>query len=295
MTSNLLDELAPSRPRNNFVMGLLRFSKNPLAVIGSVILIFFVLVTAFARQIAPYDPNLQVMKDRLKPPSAQYLMGTDKLGRDVLSRSIMACQVSLTIGLFAMLISMVVGVGVGVIAGFYGGVLDNVLMRITDLFLSFPIFFLLLTIAAVFGPNITTIILMLGLTSWGSTARIMRGMVLSIRETSYIEAARSIGVKNSRIIIRHVLINSLSVITVTATLMVAYAILVEGGLSYLGLGVQPPTPSWGNMMADGRDVLRIAWWPSLVPGAFLLVVVIAFNLLGDGLRDFFDPAKAIFK
>lgn len=279
--------------RSNLQMSLIRFSRNRLAVVGAVITLAFILLTVFAPLIAPYEPDKQFIKDRLSPPSARYLMGTDKLGRDVFSRSIMACRVSLPIGMLSMAISMVVGISVGVLAAFYGGAIDNILMRITDLFLSFPVFFLLLTIAALFGPKISTIIWMLGLTSWGSTARIMRGVVLSIKEMSYIEAARAIGAKNGRIIIHHILVNTLHIITVTATLTVAYAILTEGGLSYLGLGVQPPTPSWGNMMSEGRDILRVAPWVSLYPGLFFFLIVIAFNLVGDGLRDFFDPQKQI--
>ncbi len=264
-----------------------------MAVVGAVITLVFILITIFAPLIAPYEPDQQFIKDRLSPPSARYIMGTDKLGRDVFSRSVMASRVSLPIGILSMAISMGVGVTVGVLAAYYGGAIDNILMRITDLFLSFPIFFLLLTIAALFGPNISTIIWMLGLTSWGSTARIMRGVVLSIKEMSYVEAARSIGVKNGRIITHHILVNSLHIITVNATLTVAYAILTEGGLSYLGLGVQPPTPSWGNMMSEGRDILRVAPWVSIYPGIFFFLVVVAFNLVGDGLRDFFDPQKQI--
>jgi peptide/nickel transport system permease protein len=277
--------------RNNLAEAVRRYGQNRMAVVGLVIIVLFVVVAVFAPLIVPYEPDAQVISDRLQPPSRQYLMGTDKLGRDIFSRSIMAARISLPIGLFSMTISMVLGVGIGVVAGYFGGVLDNVLMRITDLFLSFPTFFLLITIAALFGPKISTIIMMLGVTSWGSTARIMRGVVLSIREMGYVEAARALGAGSGHIIVRHILLNSLSVIMVTATLMVAYAILVEGALSYLGLGVQPPTPSWGNMMSDGRDVLRVAWWPSLFPGFLLMLVVISFNLVGDGLRDFFDPAK----
>ncbi len=297
MIQSSAESIADLRPqkqrRSNLLMSLIRFSRNRMAVVGAVITFVFILITIFAPLIAPYKPDQQFIKDRLSPPSARYIMGTDKLGRDVFSRAIMACRVSLPIGLFSMAISMVVGVSVGVIAAYYGGVVDNIMMRITDLFLSFPLFFLLLTIAALFGPNISTIIWMLGLTSWGSTARIMRGVVLSIKEMSYVESARVIGAKNGRIITHHILVNSLHIITVNATLTVAYAILTEGGLSYLGLGVQPPTPSWGNMMSEGRDILRIAPWVSLYPGIFFFMIVVAFNLVGDGLRDFFDPQKQI--
>ncbi len=276
---------------SNWMKAWKRFANNRLAVVGGVIIVIFLFITIFAPAIAPYKPDEQHVRDRLQPPSAQYWFGTDSLGRDIFSRTIYATRVSMPIGFLAMFISMVVGVVIGLLSGFYGGQLDNALMRFTDLVLSFPIFFLLLTIAAIFGPNITTIVWMLGLTSWGGTARLMRGQVLSIREMPYIEAARTIGVKNSRIISRHILINCLPIIFVTATLLVAYAILVEGGLSFLGLGVQPPMPSWGNMMAQGREILRTAWWASVFPGIFLFLAVISFNLLGDGIKDFFDPAK----
>lgn len=270
---------------------LRKFAKNRAAFAGLVIILIFLVISIFAPLIAPYKAEAQVIKDRLHPPSAQYLMGTDKLGRDIFSRVIMAFQVSMPIGFLSMALSMIVGVSVGLTSGYFGGAIDNVLMRITDLFLSFPTFFLLITIAALFGAKISTIIIMLGITTWGSTARIMRGVVLSIREMEYIEATRALGASNARIILRHILTNTLSVISVTATLMVAYAILTESGLSYLGLGVQPPTPSWGNMMSDGRDILRTAWWASLFPGFALMLVVIAFNLLGEGLKDFFDPTR----
>ncbi len=276
---------------NSLITTLQKFARNRAAFAGLIIILIFLVISIFAPFIAPYKAEAQVIKDRLHPPSAQYIMGTDKLGRDIFSRVIMAFQVSMPIGFLSMALSMVVGVSVGLISGYFGGVIDNVLMRITDLFLSFPTFFLLITIAALFGAKMSTIIIMLGITSWGSTARIMRGVVLSIREMEYIEATRALGASNSRIILRHILTNTLSVISVTATLMVAYAILVESGLSYLGLGVQPPTPSWGNMMSDGRDILRNAWWASLFPGFALMMVVISFNLLGEGLKDFFDPTR----
>lgn len=286
-----LIQIAKEPKRNNLLNALRRYSSNRLAVIGGIIILLFFIITIFAPVISPYKPDAQNVNDRLKPPSAQYWMGTDSIGRDIFSRTVYACRVSIPIGFLAMAISMTVGILFGLVAGFYGGILDNILMRITDLVLSFPIFFLLLTIAAIFGPNIKTIIWMLGLTSWGGTARIMRGQVLCLKEMAYVESARSIGAKNSRIIFKHILINCLSVISVTATLLVAYSILVEGGLSFLGLGVQPPMPSWGNMMAQGREILRTAWWASVFPGIFLFLVVISFNLVGDGLRDFFDPAK----
>jgi peptide/nickel transport system permease protein len=289
IASEIPELIAP--PRRNFLYSVRKFAKNRPAFVGLVIILIFLGITIFAPYIAPYKAEAQMIKDRLEPPSLQYLMGTDKLGRDIFSRVIMAFQVSMPIGFLSMALSMIVGVSIGLASGYFGGTTDNVLMRITDLFLSFPTFFLLITIAAFFGAKISTIIIMLGITSWGSTARIMRGVVLSTREMEYVEATRALGASNSRIILRHILNNTLSVISVTATLMVAYAILVESGLSYLGLGVQPPTPSWGNMMSDGRDILRTAWWASLFPGFALMLVVISFNLLGEGLKDFFDPTR----
>jgi peptide/nickel transport system permease protein len=283
-------ELAKEAPKNNLILALGRYARNRLAVVGSVVILLFLVMAIAAPLVASYPSDKQFIVDRLKPPSAQYLMGTDSLGRDVFSRAVWASRVSIPIGFLAMAISLVVGIVVGLTAGFYGGWIDNILMRFTDLILSFPTIFLLLTVAALFGPSVKTIVWMLGLTSWGLTARLMRGQALALRENAYVEAARAIGANDFRIIFHHILRNSLSVITVNATLMVAYAILIEGSLSYLGLGVQPPMPSWGNMMADGRDVLRIAWWVSVFPGCFLLLVVISFNLLGEGLRDMFDPS-----
>jgi peptide/nickel transport system permease protein len=291
METDATFDLSQRKRRKNWLMALLRFTNNRLALIGAIIILLFLLITVFASSIAPYTMDAQNVQDRLQAPSGNYLFGTDSLGRDIFSRTIFACRVSIPIGFLSMVISMSVGIIFGLVAGYFGGILDNLLMRFTDLVLSFPIFFLLLTIAAIFGPNVTTIIWMLGLTSWGGTARIMRGQVLALREMAYIEAARCIGVRNSRIIFRHILINCMSVISVNATLLVAYSILVEGGLSFLGLGVQPPMPSWGNMMAQGREILRTAWWASVFPGIFLFLVVISFNLVGDGLRDFFDPGK----
>ncbi len=287
--STIPELIAPES--TNVISTVRKFAKNRAAFAGLVVILIFLGITIFAPFIAPYKADAQMIKDRLEPPSAQYLMGTDKLGRDIFSRVIMAFQVSMPIGFLSMMISMIVGVGIGLASGYFGGTTDNILMRITDLFLSFPTFFLLITIAALFGAKMSTIIIMLGITSWGSTARIMRGVVLSTREMEYVEATRALGASNSRIILRHILNNTLSVISVTATLMVAYAILTESGLSYLGLGVQPPTPSWGNMMSDGRDILRTAWWASLFPGFALMLVVISFNLLGEGLKDFFDPTR----
>jgi peptide/nickel transport system permease protein len=266
-----------------------RFMRSRRAVAGFVVLVFFCLLAVLAPLVAPYSAEQQRLVDRLQAPSAEYLMGTDGLGRDVFSRSVYACRVSLPIGIAAMIVSMSVGVAVGMIAGYAGGAVDSILMRFTDLLLAFPIFFLLLTVTALFGRDITVLILMLGLTSWGSTARIMRGEVLAIKEQPYVEAARSLGARDLHIILRSILPNAVATILVAATLRVTLVILVEGGLSFLGLGVQAPTPSWGNMIADGRAFLRVAPWITLFPGLFLFLCTMSFNLVGDGLRDAFDP------
>jgi peptide/nickel transport system permease protein len=266
-----------------------RFLRNRRAVVGATVLVLFCTLALLAPLVAPYPAEHQRLLERLKPPGPGHIMGTDGLGRDVLSRAIYACRVSLPIGIAAMLVSMSVGVAVGMIAGYAGGTIDNILMRFTDLLLAFPIFFLLLTVTALFGRGITVLILMLGLTSWGSTARIMRGEVLAIKEQPYVEATRALGAKDWRIIMRGILPNAVPVILVAATLRVTLVILVEGGLSFLGLGVQAPTPSWGNMIAEGREFLRVAPWISIFPGLFLFLCTMSFNLVGDGLRDAFDP------
>jgi peptide/nickel transport system permease protein len=267
-----------------------RFFRNRRATIGGAVFVIFCIIAIFAPTIAPFPAEKIHLIERLQPPGGEYLMGTDELGRDVFSRALIACRVSIPIGLAAMLVSMTVGVGIGMIAGYAGGIVDNILMRFTDLALAFPVMFLLLTVSALFGRTVIILIFMLGLTSWGSTARIVRGEVLSLKERLYVEAARSIGSTDLRILLREILPNTIPVIAVAATLRVTLVILIEGGLSFLGLGVQPPTPSWGNMIADGREFLRVAWWATLFPGAFLFMCTMALNLLGDGIRDAFDPS-----
>ncbi len=270
-------------------MAVRRFLRNRRAVLGAILLVIFVLSALLAPLIAPYKPDQQILADRLTPPGTPYLMGTDSLGRDVFSRTLYASQISIPIGVFAMLVSVCVGVTIGLVSGFFGGWIDTVLMRLTDMLLAFPIFFLLLTVTTLFGRTIPVLILVLGLTSWGVNARVVRGQVLSLKEKEFIEAARSLGASNADIILKHIFPNILPVIIVDASLRVALVILIEGGLSFLGVGVQPPTPSWGNMVAEGGSLLRRAWWVSVFPGAFLFLCTISFNLVGDGLRDALDP------
>ena len=223
------------------------------------------------------------------PPSLQHPLGTDELGRDVLSRMIWGSRISLKVGFVAVGIAIFIGVIVGAVAGYYGGWVDAVLMRFVDMMLCFPAFFLILAVIAILEPSIYNIMAVIGLTSWMGVARLVRAEFLRIREMDFVKAARSIGASDFRIIFRHILPNAMSPVLVAATLGVAGAILTESALSFLGIGVQPPTPSWGNMLTAGKDNMEIAWWLSVFPGLAILVTVLGYNLLGEGLRDLLDP------
>jgi peptide/nickel transport system permease protein len=264
------------------------FRRNRLALAGLVAVILLCLVTVLGPQIAPYDFAAQNVRSSLNPPSSEHWFGTDQWGRDILSRVIIGSRVSLSVGIVAVAILISIGTILGASAGYYRR-LDIPLMRFVDIMMSVPQFFLLLTMVALFGSTLLNTMLVIGLTSWMGTARLVRGQFLSLREKEFIEAARCIGVPTWRIITRHLLPNTLSVIIVQASLYMSNAILIESSLSYLGLGAQPPTPSWGNMLFQGRDFMRQAWWNTVFPGLAIFVTVMAFNLLGDGLRDALDP------
>lgn len=264
------------------------FRKNRLALLGLAIVIFIFAVAMLGERIAPYDYAEQDMRSTIKPPSSEHWLGTDQWGRDILTRIMVGSRVSLSVGIVSVVILMIIGVAVGAISG-YNRHLDSPLMRFVDIMMSIPGFFLLLTIVALFGPSLLNTMLVIGLTSWMGTARLVRGQFLSLREKEFIEAARCIGVPSSRIITRHLLPNTMAVIIVQATLFMSVAILIESSLSYLGLGAQPPTPSWGGMLSQGRDYMRQAPWGTIFPGLAILITVMAFNLLGDGLRDALDP------
>jgi peptide/nickel transport system permease protein len=268
---------------------LARLRRNPRALVGGSIVVALCAIAVLAPLLAPYPPEVQNLAARYRPPSLEHLMGTDGFGRDILSRAIWAARISLAVGVLAVLVSSTISVLIGAIAGYYGGRLDNGLMRFTDMMLSFPTLFLLIAIVAVYGNQIPILIAVLGLTSWEVGARVVRGEVLSLKTREFIQAARALGAGDGRIIRRHILPNVIPVIVVSATIRVPLTILLEAALSYLGLGVQPPLASWGNMVADGKMVLRIAWWVSALPGLFIFLTVVAFNLLGDGLRDALDP------
>jgi peptide/nickel transport system permease protein len=268
-----------------------RLLANRRVALGLIVVLALYLVALAAPLLSPSDPNAQVLLDRLKPPSAEHPFGTDSLGRDGLSRAIWATRVSLGVSLVAMLITVGVGAVVGMLAGFRGGAVDNLLMRLTDVFLAFPVFILLITVISIYGSSIKLLILFLGLSAWPLTARTVRAEVLSLKSRDFVEAARVSGATTGRILLHHLLPNVASVLVVAATLRVATVILIEAGLSYFGLGVSPPTPTWGNMVADGRLYLESAWWITTFPGALVVITVFAYNLLGDGLRDELDPRR----
>jgi peptide/nickel transport system permease protein len=267
------------------------FKRSKIAMAGMVVLIVMYLVALLAPWLAPYDPIAQkdIVSTSFLHPSAQHWLGTDRFGRDILSRIIYGARISLLIGFVATLISVTLGTVLGAFAGFFGGKVDAVLMRFTDMVMAFPRLVLLIMIVALFSPSLAVIITVLGLTQWPNTTRIVRGDVLSLREREFIQAAHALGMSKWRIIFKHLIPNVLAPVIVTATLGIGNTIVLEAGLSFLGLGVQPPTPSWGNMVADGRDSLLGAWWVATFPGLAIVITVLAFNLVGDGLRDALDP------
>ncbi|MGD2040028.1 MAG: ABC transporter permease [Anaerolineae bacterium] len=264
------------------------FRRNRLALVGLAAATIICLAAIFAPYIAPYDYAEQNMRNTIAPPSTENWLGTDQWGRDILSRIIVGSRVSLSVGIVSVVILIIIGVAIGAVAG-YNRHLDGPLMRFVDIMMSIPGFFLLLTIVALFGPSLFNTMLVIGLTSWMGTARLVRGQFLSLREKEFIEAAHCVGVPAWRVITHHLLPNTLAVIIVQATLFMSQAILIESSLSYLGLGAQPPTPSWGGMLFQGRDYMRQAPWGTLFPGLAIFITVMAFNLLGDGLRDALDP------
>ena len=266
-----------------------RLRKNRLAVAGGALLALFLLIAAVAPWIAPHDPLAQDLYGRLSPPSAKNWFGTDDFGRDILSRVLHGSRVSLRVGVAAVAIALVVGTVIGLMAGYWGGLLDNVLMRLMDLMLAFPSILLAIVVVAVLGPSLNNAMLAVGIVSIPQYARLVRASVLSIREQDYVTAARALGARDARIILAAILPNCVAPLTVQSTLGLAGAILDAAGLSFLGLGAQPPTPEWGAMLSGGRDFILSAPWVLTFPGLAILLTVLAFNLLGDGLRDALDP------
>jgi peptide/nickel transport system permease protein len=283
---------AGRRAQSQWAIAARHFRKNRLAMAGLVVMLLLYVITLVTPLIAPYDPAAQgdIIASRYLSPSAEHWMGTDKFGRDIFSRVLYGARISLSIGFIAVAISITLGTLIGALAGYFGGWVDAVLMRFTDMMLAFPRLVLLIVIIAMFeNYSIWLVVVVLGLTGWMGTSRIVRGEVLSLREREFVQAARALGMNDLRIIGRHVIPNTMAPVIVSATLGIGLTILTEASLSFLGLGVQPPTPSWGNMVSDGRDALTQAWWIATFPGLAIVLTVVAFNLLGDGLRDALDP------
>jgi len=266
-----------------------KFTRNRLAVGGAVVVSFLVISALFAPVIAPYDPSFIDVDNVLTPPSRAHLLGTDQLGRDVLSRIIWGGRISLLVGFVAVGITTLIGVSLGALSGYYGRVTDSIIMRFVDIMLCFPTFFLILAVIALLEPSIWNIMVVIGLTSWMGVARLVRAEFLSLKGREFVVAARAQGARDWRIIFSHILPNAMAPVFVAAILGIGAAILTESALSFLGIGVQPPTPSWGNILTAGKDNIQIAYWLSLYPGLAILITVLGYNILGEGLRDALDP------
>ena len=266
-----------------------RLWRSQRGLVGGLVVALILAVGTLAPAIAPYSYSTQSLLTRLEKPSAAHWLGTDGFGRDILTRVIWGGRVSLEIGLLATGLSVIVGTVLGGIAAYFGGAVDTAIMRIADVFMAIPALFLILVVVALFGAGLTNTAAVIGLVTWAQVARIVRGECLSLRARDFVDAARALGASHRRILGRHVLVNALPVIIVQATLLLGQTILIESGLSYLGLGAQPPLPSWGNMIVEGRQFLASAWWVATFPGVAIFVTVLGFNLFGDGLRDALDP------
>lgn len=280
------------------------FKGQPLNILGVSIIVLFTFLTIFGSMLAnargaEYDPEAprcgtsnSCISQKLTGPSMKHWMGTDDLGRDIFSRVIAGAKYSLIIAIVILLIAVTVGSVIGAIAGFFGGMVDELLMRLTDMFLAFPALILAIAISASLGPSLRNAVIALSAVFWPWYARLVRAQVLSIKAREYVEAARSIGVSNQRVLLRHIMPNAVSVIIIQMTLDVGYAILSTASLSFIGLGAQPPLPEWGRMITDGRNFFRDSWWFISFPGLALTITVLGFNLVGDGMRDYLDPRSA---
>ena len=266
-----------------------RFRRNRLAVAGGFVVALLFVAAVFAPLVSPYNPDDIDRRHVLDAPNLSHPLGTDDLGRDVLSRMIWGSRISLAVGFVAVGIATLIGMFLGALSGYYGGWADRIIMRFIDIMLAIPTFFLILAVIAFVGSSIWNIMIVIGLTSWMGVARLVRAEFLSLKEREFVLAARATGASDLRIIFRHVMINSMAPVLVSAVLGIAGAVLTESALSFLGIGVQPPTPSWGNILTLGKDNIQIAWWLSVFPGLAILVTVLGYNLLGEGIRDSIDP------
>ncbi|WEG15067.1 ABC transporter permease [Pullulanibacillus sp. KACC 23026] len=268
-----------------------KFMRNKLAVLGSIIILIIVLAAIFAPFLTHHSPDHQELLDKLAKPSKKYWLGTDSLGRDTFARLLYGARISLLVSFGSVIGIIVIGTVIGAVAGYFGGWIDALLMRFVDIIISFPSLFLLITLVTIFQGSLLTLIIVFALFSWTGTARLVRGEFLTLRTREFVLAAKTMGVKSSKIIFSHILPNAIGPIIVSATLQIGYVILAEATLSFLGLGIQPPTPSWGNMLQDAQNItiMLTAWWYPLFPGIMIFLTVLSFNFIGDGLRDAFDP------
>lgn len=280
---------ARAKRRSGRLQLLSTLRRDRIGMIGAVLVVAITVTALFAPLIAPFDPLAMSSGNRLVGPSSVFLLGSDEAGRDLLSRSLYGARTSLTVSLAVVAISGLVGVSLGLVAGYYRGILDGVTMRFMDIIFAFPMLLLALAVVATLGPDVRNLVLALSIVFVPSFARITRGATLAVSAEPYVEAARSVGVSNFRVITRYILPNVSAPIAVQVTISLANVILVEASLGYLGLGVPPPTPSWGGMLSSGKAFIELSMWPSVVPGLFIMLTVLGFNLLGDALRDSLDP------
>lgn len=294
----LLTDTPSSRARQ-WAVFLRRLARRRTALVGLLVLALVVATAVTAPWVSPFDPVEQSIGDRLQPPvwhdaaGRLHLLGTDHLGRDIAARVVFGARPALLVGFAAVTISGILGMLIGLVAGYFGGRVDDVLMRLADIQLAFPFILLAIAVIGVLGPSLNTIILVIGVSSWVVYARIVRSAVLSLREREFVHAAQALGSGDTRILARHILPNAFTPWLVVATLDMARVIVIESALSFLGLGVQPPAPTWGGMLADGRVYLSTAWWLATFPGLAILVTVLGINLFGDGLRDTLDPRLTV--
>jgi peptide/nickel transport system permease protein len=290
-------DLAPRRPE--WLMFVRRLARRRTALFGLVVIAIVVATWLAAPVISPFDPVDQEITERLKPPGARdshgrlHILGTDHLGRDLLARMIYGTDPALKVGIAAVLISGLLGMAAGLLGGYFGSWVDDVLMRLADIQLAFPFILLAIAVIGVLGPSLKTIIVVIGVSSWVVYARVVRATVFTLREREFVQAAQALGGRDGRVLLRHILPNAFTPWLVVATLDMARVIVIESALSFLGLGVQPPTPTWGGMLADGRVYISTAWWLATFPGLAILVTVLGINLFGDGLRDTLDPRLTV--
>lgn len=263
--------------------------KNKVVTLAAMFIMVMVAFAVFAPLVATHDPSVIDAEDVLAAPSRAHIFGTDTLGRDIFSRVVYGSRISLAISFAAVAIAVIIGISFGSVSGYYGGKVDYCIMRFVDIMLCFPTLFLILAVVAILEPSIWNIIAVIGATSWMGVARLVRAEVLTLKERDYVLAARVMGARDIRIILRHLIPNAIGPVIVSATLGMGGAILIESSLSFLGIGVQPPTPSWGNILMDGRSTLGVAWWLTVYPGLFIMFTVLSYNILGERLRDHFEP------